>query len=437
MADRNTTADHGATSFNITPPDFDVTTASQEALAAFGIPARPDPDAEPQAFANWGLRFPKGFRLIKPELKVNPGRRHTPLSLISKADGTSDNWSGAVINPAAGRTFQRVDAGWTVVQAWAPQAGSYHMSSWVGIDGSGSDDVVQGGIAHEVTEPGDAATYYFWYEWYPNLEVQITNLTVSPGDLAGCTVTATSTTTATILIGSGNNNVSINVQAPKGTTLQGNCAEWVVERPMINNAYSILPNYGSIKFAGVAAVDDKQAIYRLNDASLTLLTMVESSRNISVPHELNIELLVDYNALNLAFLANDTSNRILISTSDDGISWTGGSLVAEGESSKASPSLAAFLDRLYLAFIANNPGNALLVCSSNDGRNWTGNSPVPGQSSQTAPSLAVFNERLSIAFLANDSSNRILICRSNLADASGWTGNSLVAGGNHRRPPRP
>ena len=69
------------------------------------------------------------------------------------------------------------------------------------------------------------------------------------------------------------------------------------------------------------------------------------------------------------------------------MTWTGGGLVAGGESSKAAPSLASLDGKLWLAFIANNPGNALLVCSSADGQNWTGNSPITGQFSQAAPSL--------------------------------------------------
>jgi Peptidase A4 family len=143
-----------AVSFNVTPPDFDVATASPESLARYGIPARPDPSQDPDAFASWRRRFPKGFRLIEPVLRENQHRYHPPLSVISEADGTSDNWSGAVITPAAHTTFADISASWNVSRVWPPTDGSYSMSSWVGIDGWGSNDVVQAGVGQDVTDPG-------------------------------------------------------------------------------------------------------------------------------------------------------------------------------------------------------------------------------------------------------------------------------------------
>jgi hypothetical protein len=48
-------------------------------------------------------------------------------------------------------------------------------------------------------------------------------------------------------------------------------------------------------------------------------------------------------------------------------------MVHGGESSKDAPSLAAFNNRLYVSFIANNSSNQVLLCSTADGVSWTGN----------------------------------------------------------------
>jgi hypothetical protein len=62
---------------------------------------------------------------------------------------------------------------------------------------------------------------------------------------------------------------------------------------------------------------------------------------------------------------------------------------------------------LWTSFIANDPSNRILVSSSADGISWAPHTNLP-ESSKFAPSLAVFNNRLFVAFIANDPSNRIL-----------------------------
>jgi peptidase A4-like protein len=51
-------------------------------------------------------------------------------------------------------------------------AGDY-SSSWIGIDGWGSNDVLQAGTASNVYCSGSTATpeYHAWYEWYPYSQV--------------------------------------------------------------------------------------------------------------------------------------------------------------------------------------------------------------------------------------------------------------------------
>ena len=278
-----------AISFHVTPADFDVTTAPQEVLQSYGIPPRPD-ESDPEALRAWRTVFTKDFRLIRPEFGKPSGRRHGPVVWVSEADGTSANWSGAVITPPIFKTFNKVSAQWYVVtvEPSAAYAPYYVMSSWVGIDGwGGSGDVLQAGIDQQASESGDAAVYWVWYEWYPADPVAITNLTVQPGDLVVCSVTALSSNTAQVFMSVNNVGVSFSFTAPSGTNLVGNCAEWIVERPQPLNEpgqYLTLPQYAVVGFSSIAAYvsGDAATVYDLCP-NQTSLSMVDGNVRLSVP----------------------------------------------------------------------------------------------------------------------------------------------------------
>lgn len=415
--------DPGTESFNVTPPDFDVTSASPEELARYGIPPRPDPANDLDGYARWARQFPKGFRLIEPELRKHPERRHRPLSVIDEAAGTSDNWSGAIVNPPSGKTFSQIAGSWWVPPIWAPGSGSFSMSSWVGIDGYGSPDVLQAGVEADVAEPNGTPTYYVWYEWFPNGETEITNLSVAAGNYVSVNITAKTTTSATAMISVGSTGVSINFPAPAGTTLQGNCAEWIVERPDINGTYGKLPNYGSVIFSGsVGAWDGSEWTY-LDSSTLNLISIAEGSSVVSVPAILGTrDLVVSFNELDIAFIANDSGNRILRSELNAGGSWIT-SVQDGGESSPSTPSLTAFPNTFvpearWLAFKSDDRSNRLMITSSINGTTWPTSVQIGSESTKAGPSLAAFNQRLHVAFIANDSSNRILHSASN--NGSSW-----------------
>ena len=127
--------------------------------------------------------------------------------------------------------------------------------SWIGIDGDGSGDVCQAGMVCEVTN--NSRTINPWHEWFPSSWVNITNLTVNPGDLISvliCTQGAGSTS-AGIYFANLSSGVatSYTITAPAGTKLVGNSAEWIVETPGINNVLAPMPDYGEVFFSNCEA----------------------------------------------------------------------------------------------------------------------------------------------------------------------------------------
>ena len=79
------------------------------------------------------------------------------------------------------------------------------------------------------------------------------------------------------------------------------------------------------------------------------------------------------NKLWIAYVANNASNELLVTSSTDGTNWAGSTLV--GGSTTLSPALAGISEAKYaglrLAYVATAENNALRYSSSGDGANWS------------------------------------------------------------------
>jgi hypothetical protein len=241
------------------PSGFDPLTASPKDLLRFGIPRRPDQVAESHAAGKWVKAFRQypQFNHVIPEFKELP-HRHGPNRRVGKntqgtVNGTSSNWSGSVLFASAKSQFAWIIGQWTVPSSYSPNQGSkttYYSSAWLGIDGDGSNDVLQAG-----TESDSDGTCYAWWEWFPAYSMAINNFPVKPGDVISLLICATSSTTAWISVANltAKQYTNFDITAPAGTTLVGNCAEAVIERPSINNKLAQLPRYGEVYFDEVTA----------------------------------------------------------------------------------------------------------------------------------------------------------------------------------------
>jgi len=98
------------------------------------------------------------------------------------------------------------------------------------------------------------------------------------------------------------------------------------------------------------------------------------------------------NNLDVAFIADNATNDVLISSSRDGHIWANNT-IRTGQSSQAAPGLTYFNDKLWLAFLADNDSNDILISSSPNGGQWSDNTKI-FQSSKAAPALTAFNNQL-------------------------------------------
>ena len=250
----------GIHTFSAPPANFNPLTASEEALATYGFPPRPDKITDASGFAKWNKAMSTPTKRWSGELKtrhfqnmpmkeakapagvqLNPSVGHTAST------GLSFNWSGIVNTnkltkynpnssfyyifsefnvPVAQQAFNGnggniCDGGWDIA------------SIWNGIDGFGSADVLQGGVDSAMYCNGKTKQPFYetWIEWFPAGSVY--EYAVNPGDDMYVETWNTSSTTGFVWIEDLTLQISAiySLTAPAGTQLIGNSAEFVVERP--------------------------------------------------------------------------------------------------------------------------------------------------------------------------------------------------------------
>jgi hypothetical protein len=283
--------------FSAPPAGFDPHKADARELLTYGFPGRPDATAHPELAARWEHLVAKQRTRIEPSF-TRTDRRHGPRELPAArkgasaiADATSTNWSGSVAFAAKADECTFVAGQWTVADPNTPagKSGAFYSSSWVGIDGDGSGDVLQAGTESDIIN--GSKQVYVWWEWYPDYEMAINNFPVSGGDTMYCLICVQSSTKAGIYLAneSTNNYTSFSITAPKGTTLVGNCAEWIVEAPTVGGQQSTPPDYGVVYFDEAIAGTKKGAL--LNAFNAVPIDMVSGSNTLSIATLEKYELL--------------------------------------------------------------------------------------------------------------------------------------------------
>lgn len=266
------------TTFDQPPTGFNPLTAQPAELSRYGFPAIvPDPHHQ-QRYQKVMQHLSGKFNYLQPTFEVREDRFHKPLNgkkgnqsagirtgATSAGTETDTNWAGGVVFAPAGDSFKWVEGDWVVPNVGAPAQNQwFYSASWIGIDGDGSGDVCQAGVECEVYQSGASISrnIYTWWEWYPLPEVKLTNFPASAGDLITmilCSSQGAGSTSATVFMTNRTSgaSTSFGFSAPSGTTLVGNCAEWIVEAPTVGGSQSAIADYGEVFFSVCEAVTAK------------------------------------------------------------------------------------------------------------------------------------------------------------------------------------
>jgi hypothetical protein len=160
----------------------------------------------------------------------------------------SSDWAGYLVTPNLGNPNEQVtgiNASWTVPRIGVFSNDAY-SSAWIGIGGHSEKTLIQVGTEHDSVNGQEY--YYAWYEMLPDLAIRINSMSVSPGDLITAIIT---------LVDSDTNEWAVRIYDVSNgqgfyRTFNYNSsrlsAEWIVERPHVNDEKTLLANFGTVTF---------------------------------------------------------------------------------------------------------------------------------------------------------------------------------------------
>jgi hypothetical protein len=279
------------------PNGFDPLAASSEELGKYGLPQRPDQQADPDGFARWtkgmqGLKYRAAAHIkARPDFNKNLMlAKQQPAVSATSGNPTqylSYNWTGvANTNTLTSwdpeKSFVRVESIWNVPAARPPfracangvlgavGAPGFLEASWNGIDGFSNSDVLQGGsLSYADCERN--TEYIGWVEWYPSYPILEINCdvdvpcVVNPGDVFFVITYGSNAATQYVF----EEDVTqgwygtFALAYLTGPPLVGSSVEEIVERPCCDaDGYPLaLANYITEFFPAAAAFDGKGEMY--------------------------------------------------------------------------------------------------------------------------------------------------------------------------------
>lgn len=222
------------------PEDFRPGKASARELLKYGYPRRPDRESEAHLLPLWEKAFARPHHRIRAEVEIDRvllNRADRWARVVRDGRFAPSGWGGIValtsdfsFSPPEPPTMVY---GEMAVPAIAPDFDNPNtpmtVGFWVGIDGYGTNQVLQAGIAATVT--GENVDYWTWFEWFPAPPVRIPNFPIERGDVVTVLVCAPSVGQgfASFLNRQTGATTSVGFLPPPGLTALGATAEWIVE----------------------------------------------------------------------------------------------------------------------------------------------------------------------------------------------------------------
>jgi hypothetical protein len=194
-----------------------------------------------------------------------------PMIYRGVRDGTVEtpNWSGYAVT---GSTYSSVSASW-VEPAGVCTKGSALAGFWVGLDGYGNTTVEQTGDAIECS--GKTASYFAWYELYPNPPVDYSNPVKAGDDMSASVTTSGGKYTMTI-----SDSTQDWTQTTTLTAEGANAsAEAIAEAPCCNAEGDPLPlaDFGTVHFTSVMV--DGAKIGTLSPTKIVMATSTGTKKD--------------------------------------------------------------------------------------------------------------------------------------------------------------
>ena len=282
------------TTYPAPPASFDFEKATDEERALY-IPRLTAGSSDLQKRLEEAMR---NIRLVEPVFEQRESRRKKlPGLRPGFGPQTYPNWSGGVTFPAPGDKIWSVSGTWNSPKVSLPAGAQdgiwYSAATWIGIDGDDpSADVLQAGCVAAVMTSGEPL-FRPWWEWSqadgrPSHPFYITNMPSSAGDEFTCWIQC-----VPLLAGAANPNSALIFLAdatsgfgfffvatvPAGTSLKGNCAEWILEAPGTDpEGEPALAKFTTVDFTQCSATTVRDKTVRPNSGNT--IDMVDLSGQV-------------------------------------------------------------------------------------------------------------------------------------------------------------
>jgi Peptidase A4 family len=212
-------------------------------LLQLGYSPRPDSAASPDDYAKWLERFSRPITLLPPHSMNHPDISHK--GNLQAGSETSSNWSGFEAHSGS-RSYVAVESQWYVPEIFTGEPDNVTWSStWVGLDGDGTADLVQAGTNQEYIDIGlfSYPDYAAWTELLPNQQAeQGVSLSPNAGDEMYVEVWVGNSNGALdqhgvhawFFLYDQTQRQAVELSTPfDGTYFNGSEAEWIMERPTL------------------------------------------------------------------------------------------------------------------------------------------------------------------------------------------------------------
>lgn len=274
----------GVENHYLVPPEgFSPLTASDEDLARYGFPGRPD-ESDIDSFNEWKELMANYTGTPEPELSVTIYPTESETTTIQPRTSTRNSkiWSGYESNLGSSSTsfYTQVQMDYTQPTVTST-SGTCLNSYWVGLGGRNTGRLVQAGTATQ-----GASLHYAWYEYLSDtgstVSMQNANLAVSAGDNIHVYISfqaANNIFSYYIANNTTGKSAANTVTLNTATQFDGTTAEWIVERcsTMSGTPYN-LGNYGTVTLKNCkATLNSSNTWYNL--ASLSNLYQVTMTSN--------------------------------------------------------------------------------------------------------------------------------------------------------------
>jgi hypothetical protein len=275
--------------FPVPPTGFKPIEATDDELAQYGFPARPDDKTGLDA---WNAQMAYYKYTPEPDISVTDRTNGTVKLADVKSDGAgtlnTTNWADYY----ASGNFVQVQGNFTQPTVQSGCLSNTYESTWVGLGGVNTGKLVQTGTA--MNTRNGANSYYAWYEYlspaHPNPEIKFNSITVSGGDSihAYCSFQSSNNRfNAYVANNTNGTSQTVLVDISASEYFDSSTAEWINEHPSVSGTDNGLTKYGSNGWTTAQAYTNTGTWYNITSLTYDRIDMYNGSTVRSRPSGLS------------------------------------------------------------------------------------------------------------------------------------------------------